>query len=314
MRSEQERTNELHRQLHDCSLCGNRCHADRLSGEVSMCGAGPVAEVSHIVVHKGEEPPISGTRGCGNVFFHHCSLSCVYCQNWQISNADAVDPLRLTPEQLMAEMLRLQEAGVHTLGLVAPTSHLPTIVPALQAARTRGLSIPVVYNTSGYDTVEALRLLDGLVDIYLPDMKYGTNEVARVYSGVLDYVPVNQAAVLEMVRQVGGLVVGSDGIARRGVLIRHLVLPGGMADTVEVLTWIARHVPRDVPVSLMSQYKPAFQAAAGLFPELNRKLEPSEYAYYLAVAEELGVEQLFVQDLDSAELYNPDFSREQPFE
>ena len=300
--------------LEECTLCGNRCGTDRQAGGISICGAGPRAEVSHVEIHHGEEPPISGTEGCGNIFFHNCSLSCVYCQNWQISIENEVEPRTYTASQLADEMLRLQETGVHTLGLVGPTSHIPTLVPALYRAKGMGLAIPVVYNSGGFDTVAALRLLDGLIDVYLPDMKYGTDEVAQVYSGVVDYVGTNRLAVEEMLRQVGPLSLDREGIARRGLLIRHLVLPGGMADTVDVLSWIARCMPREVPLSLMSQYAPKYQAAEGFFPEIERKLTQPEYDYYLAVAEELGITNIYSQDLESAAVYAPDFARERPFE
>jgi putative pyruvate formate lyase activating enzyme len=309
-----ERLKVIKDQLGDCTLCGNQCGTDRLSGDVSMCGAGPTAEISHVEIHHGEEPPISGTKGCGNIFFHNCSLSCVYCQNWQISNASIVEGERYTVAQLADEMIRLQETGVDTLGLVAPTSHIPTLVPALYRAKGMGLYIPVVYNSSGYDTVAALRLLDGLVDVYLPDMKYGSDEVAQVYSGVVDYVNINRLAVTEMLRQVGPLVIGREGIARRGLMVRHLILPGGMADTVDVLSWMARKLPPDVPLSLMSQYAPKYQAAEGFFPEIERRLTQSEYEYYLVVADELGLKRIYAQDLDSAEVYAPDFTKEQPFD
>lgn len=304
----------LREQMRDCHLCGNDCGVNRNAGEVSICGADKLAEVSHVEVHMGEEPPVSGERGCGNIFFHHCSLSCVYCQNWQISNeVDEVAPLKMGPDSLAMEMVRLQEAGVQTLGLVAPTSHLPTVVPALMRARLSGLHLPVVYNTSGFETVGALRQLDGLVDVYLPDMKYGSDDAARVYSGVTGYVGTNRNAVTEMYRQVGELVVDTDGIARRGLIIRHLVLPGGAADTVDVLNWIATRLSRDVHVSLMSQYRPAYQVAKGLFPELNRPITEEEYKFHLAVAEELGFTNVFVQDMDSKDVLNPDFTSENPF-
>lgn len=272
-----------------------------------------MAEVSHIVVHRGEEPPISGTRGCGNVFFQHCSLTCVFCQNWQISSLNEVSGNEYTPEALAMEFLKLQEAGVHTLGLVGATSHLPTVVPALIGARLQGLSIPVVYNSGGYDSLEALKMLDGLIDVYLPDMKYGSDEMARVYSGVTNYVAVNRAAVREMYHQVGDLVVDLEGIAKRGLIVRHLVLPKGLSDTVDVLQWLARNVSKSVAVSIMSQYNPAYQACTDLFPELNQFISKSDYEYYIAVAQELGFETIFTQDTDSAAHYNPDFSLDAPF-
>jgi putative pyruvate formate lyase activating enzyme len=308
-----ERRAALAEQMAACRLCGNRCRVDRSGAETSVCGAGPTAEISWCGLHRGEEPPISGERGCGNVFFHFCNLSCVYCQNWQISNANEVTPLRMGPAELADTMIRLQEEGAQTVGLVSPTSHLPTIVPALELAQARGLTAPVVYNTGGFDTVEALRLLEGLVSIYMPDMKYATDMAARVYSGVTGYVETNRAAVLEMLRQVGGLETDAAGVARRGLLVRHLVLPGGLSDTVEVLGWIARNLPRTVPVSLMGQYNPAYQVLSGLYPELGRKLTAEEYQFYRTVAEELGLEYLYVQDLSATDVWNPDFRRTEPF-
>lgn len=304
---------QLEKQIERCTLCGNRCGANRRSSEESICGALPEAEISWLGIHHGEEPPISGTRGCGNIFFHHCNLACVFCQNWQISNADAVTPDRYNAEQLSWEMLRLQESGVHSIGLVSATSHLPTVVPALVLAKTRGLRIPVVYNSSGYETVQALRLLDGLVDIYLPDMKYASDEMARVYSGVTDYVSLNRSAVREMYRQVGELVLDSQGIALRGMLIRHLVLPEGISDTVDVLEWISRNISKSVHVSIMSQYKPAYHACTELFPELNKKITPQDYEFYVSVAQEFGLKNLFTQEMESTEVYNPDFASTRPF-
>jgi len=279
-----------------------------------VCGAGPQAEVSFVGVHKGEEPPVSGDRGCGNIFFHRCSLGCVFCQNWQISAANQVEPSTMSVDELAEEMLRLQDQEVHTLGLVAPTSHLPTLVPALRKARAIGLTIPIVYNSGGYDSVEALKFLDGIVDVYLPDMKYGSDEVARVYSGVVDYVSVSRAAVREMFDQVGELEVDEQGIARKGLIVRHLVLPGGMADTVQVLQWIARSLSKTVHVSLMGQYRPAFQVEAGLFPELNRALSEEEYRFHQAVGREAGLQNLYVQDLSSSDDLNPDFRMARPFD
>jgi len=304
---------ELNLHLKGCRLCGNRCGANRSVAEEPMCGALPDAEVSWLGVHHGEEPPISGTRGCGNIFFHHCTLACVYCQNWQISNADAVVPTRYDARQLAWEMLRIQESGVHTLGLVSPTSHLPTIIPALVLAKTQGLRIPVVYNSGGYETVAALRLLDGLIDVYLPDMKYANDGMARIYSGVTEYVSLNRSAIREMYRQVGELVTDSNGIAQRGLVVRHLVLPGGISDTVDVLEWIAKNLSKTVHVSLMSQYKPAYHACTELFPELNRVITKDEYDFYVTVAEGLGLENLFIQEMESTEVFNPDFTTKRPF-
>ena len=311
MVSDSERLARLQEHAKACNLCGNRC-AVRRGTEASICGAEAKAEVARIVVHHGEEPPVSGVRGCGNFFFQHCGLACVFCQNWQISNTTEVEPQEIDVREMAAEMLRLRAAGVHAIGLVSATSHLPTVIPALMLVRDE-LSIPVVYNSGGYETVEALELLEGLIDVYLPDMKYASSEAAKVYSGVTDYVSVNRAAVLEMFRQAGGLELDGEGLARHGMIIRHLPLPGGASDTVEVLEWIARALPKSVHVSLMSQYHPAYQAAAGLFPELNRTLTPEEYDFYVDAARQLGLTNVYVQQLDSTGSYNPDFSKDEPF-
>lgn len=271
-------------------------------------------EVSYFGIHHGEEPPLSGETGCGNFFFHHCGLSCVFCKNWQISNEDSVDPTVMTADQLTYEMLRFQEAGVASIGLVSPTPHITTIAEALYGARLTGLRVPVVYNTNGFDSVEGLRLLDGLVDVYLPDMKYASNEPAQVFSGVSNYVATNRAAVLEMFRQVGPTTMGSDGMIRSGLIVRHLVLPGGHSDTVEVLQWIARHLPDSVYLSLMAQYSPAYQVQSGFFPELADPITQKQYDFLLEVAQELGIKNIFAQDLEVVDRYAPDFERSTPFQ
>lgn len=304
--------NEARAQQARCNLCGNRCGANR-SRDVTVCGAGMHMEVSYSGIHHGEEPPISGRTGCGNFFFHHCGMSCVFCQNWQISNEDAVEPVVMTADRLTWEMLRFQEAGVATIGLVSPTSHVPIIAPALYQAKTAGLSVPVVYNTNGFDTLEALALVDGLVDVYLPDMKYASDEPARILSGVTNYVHTNRAAVEAMLAQVGPTVIGAGGVIRSGLVVRHLVLPGGHSDTVEVLQWIARNLPRSVYVSLMAQYTPSYQVRSGFFPDLDTRLSQQEYDFFIEIADELGLENVFIQDLSSPDHYSPDFSAARPF-
>jgi putative pyruvate formate lyase activating enzyme len=296
-----------------CTLCGNRCSVNRAE-DVTICGASQQMEVSYFGIHHGEEPPISGKSGCGSFFFHHCGLSCVFCQNWQISNEDSVEPRAMTANELTYEMLRFQEAGVASIGLVSPTPHITTIAEALYGARLTGLSVPVVYNSNGFDSVAGLRLLEGLVDVYLPDMKYASNEPAQVFSGVSNYVDTNRAAVLEMFRQAGPTVIGSDGIIRSGLIVRHLVLPGGHSDTVEVLQWIARHLPESVYLSLMAQYAPAYQVQSGFFPELACAITQKQYDFFLEVAQELGIKNILTQDLKSVNSYAPDFERVNPFQ
>ncbi|MFH1531252.1 MAG: radical SAM protein [Pseudomonadota bacterium] len=308
------RTQQLLELRQACTLCGNRCGVDRSDEEsAGACGAGALAEVSYYGPHLGEEPPISGTRGCGNIFFGHCNLSCVFCQNWQISQNQQVTTQALGPVELADMMLRLQDDGVHTLGLVTPTPHLLTLVPALESARARGLRLPVVYNTSAYETGAALRLIDGLVDIYLPDMKFGTDSAARVYSGIPDYVDVSRAAVEEMHRQVGHLDLDEDGIARSGLLVRHLVLPGDRADTTVVLDWLARFFGPDLYLSLMSQYNPSHMVDQGFFPELSSPLTPADYQFAMDFALGLGLPNVFTQREESRTTGNPDFCLRDPF-
>ena len=309
------RHEQLQRLIRTCALCGNRCGVDRSDAEAAgACGAGERAEVSSHGPHHGEEPPISGIRGCGNIFFRCCNLSCVFCQNWQISQDRKVTAQALDPVELADMMLRLQDEGVHTVGLVSPTPHLPTLVPALESARARGLRLPVVYNTSAYETLEALQVLDGLVDVYLPDLKYGTEKSARIYSGISDYVETSQAAVREMHRQVGHLRLGRDGIATGGLLVRHLVLPGDRADTTVVLDWLARTFGPDIHLSLMSQYNPSYMVRQGFFPELDHPLPPGEYQFAKDFAAGLGLVHVYIQEEESRSTGNPDFRKRDPFD
>jgi len=308
------RRDRLRELLHPCNLCGNRCGVDRADEDAAgACGAGVHAEVSYFGPHHGEEPPISGTLGCGNIFFSRCNLSCVFCQNWQISQADQVTAQSLNPLELADMMLRLQDDEVHTLGLVTPTPHLPTVAPALESARGRGLALPVVYNTSAYETVEALQVLDGLVDVYLPDFKYGTDQDARIYSGIPDYVETSKSAVREMHRQVGHLRLGSDGIATSGLLVRHLVLPGDRADTTVVLDWLSSTFGPDLHLSLMAQYHPSHMTRHGVFPELSAALTSAEYRFAVDFAAGLGLKRVYVQEDESDSTGNPDFRRRVPF-
>jgi len=303
MLAESEKRKLLEEQLTECSLCGNHCGIDRRAdGAVPACGAGPVAEIARSFIDHNREPPISGRRGSGSVVFQYCGLACVYCSNWEHVGTSKTPTRKVNPGALADELFGLRSAGVHTLSLVAATSHLATVVPALEQVRSSGLDLPIVYISAGYESFDSLRLLDGLVDVYVPEMKYGTDEVARVYSGVVGYVAANRAAVKEMLRQVGGLKVGPDGIARRGILLRHQVLPAGMADTVQVLEWAAYNLPPDAAISLVGGYCPSYQVAAGLFPEINRKVTRQEYEFTPAVAAELGLRNIYT-DVDGRRVH-----------
>jgi len=278
-----------------CDLCPRACGVNRLAGEVGFCRGGELAEVASWNVHLWEEPPITGVRGSGTIFFSHCTGRCLFCQNYPISQLGVGQ--EATAERLAGMMLELQRRGCHNINLVTPTHYVPQILAALEVAARQGLRIPLLYNTSGYDTVETLRLLDGVVDIYLPDAKYADDAVAQRLSGFRDYVAHNRAALLEMQRQVGEeLLLDAQGIARRGMIIRHLVLPQGLAQTPEVLRWIAANLSRRTFVSLMAQYFPAHQAVGD--EELGRRLVPYEYEEALEAFDQAGLENGWKQEME----------------
>jgi putative pyruvate formate lyase activating enzyme len=279
--------------LASCRLCPRECGVDRLSGERGFCGAGAVARVAAVSVHHGEEPPISGTRGSGTVFFSHCNMACRFCQNYPISQLG--NGREMDTESLSSALIRLQDRGAHNVNFVTPTPHAAHVAEGVRLARARGFSIPVVYNTNGYDSLETLALLEGIVDIYLPDAKYRSPSEARELSGTPDYVPRNDAAIAEMVRQVGFLAEGEDGVATRGVLVRHLVLPGRTGETERVLAHLAGAFGPDLPLSLMGQYFPAWKAPGT--PGLDRKPTEREYGRAVAAASRLFFRNVFLQEI-----------------
>ena len=279
--------------LSPCRLCPRECGADRLSGEEGFCRSGDQPKVASWTLHPWEEPPISGTRGSGTIFFSGCTGRCLFCQNYPISQLGVGNVV--TVERLAEMMVELQRRGAHNVNLVTPTHFVPQILAALPPAIEMGLRLPVVYNSSGYESVEVLRLLDGVVDVWLPDAKYATDDVARRLSGFSRYVEHNHAALGEMYRQVGDeLLLDDEGIAQRGLIIRHLVLPGGLAGTREVLRWIAKELSPRVHVSLMGQYFPAYRAVG--HPLLGRKLTTEEYEDALAAFDEADLERGWRQE------------------
>ena len=279
--------------LSACRLCPRECRVNRLAGERGFCGAGAVARVASVSLHHGEEPPISGTRGSGTVFFSHCNMKCVFCQNYPISQLG--NGREMSAKTLAEEILSLQRRGAHNVNFVTPTPHAPQLVEAVLRARGKGFRIPVVYNSNGYDSLEALALLEGVVDIYLPDAKYRTAGIAEFASGTAEYAPHNDAALREMVRQAGFLALGDDGVATRGVLVRHLVLPGRVEETEAVLGHLAETFGPDLPLSLMGQYFPAYRAHE--IPGFGRRLNGAEYDRAIAAAERLGFRNAFIQEL-----------------
>lgn len=308
-----ERLKSLEALLARCVVCPRDCGTNRLRDEIGFCRAGYKPIVMSANPHFGEEPVLSGTRGAGTIFFGSCNMKCVYCQNFQISqNLKAKLEGEIEFETLADMMLALQEKGCHNIDLVSPSHFVPQIVRALLIAIPKGLHLPLVYNTNAYDSVEVLKLLDGIVDIYLPDLKYGENEHALKYSYTKNYVESAQAAIKEMHRQVGDLVVSEEGVAVRGLIVRHLVLPNEIAGSEQVLRFIARELGPGVAVSLMSQYFPTNRAE--LYPLISRKVRAGEYLKVLEVMEVLGFENGWAQEFESTETYRPDFESDAPFD
>jgi putative pyruvate formate lyase activating enzyme len=279
-RQMKERAFALLERLSACDLCPRRCGVNRRQGGTGFCKTAEDAEVAHIGLHFGEEPPISGGRGSGTIFFAHCNLRCVFCQNYQISQcADEIDTWLVNPQELADVMLELERRGAHNVNWVSPS-------------------------------LDSLQALDGLVKIYMPDIKYSDNAMAKRYSGADDYVEVSRQAIAEMFRQVGPLQLDDEGIAQRGVLVRHLVLPQNVAGSKASLEFLAS-LSKDMAISLMSQYSPQYKAEA--IAPINRRLSRAEYEDVLDTALELNLENCYIQELDSSSVLLPDFRQERPF-
>jgi putative pyruvate formate lyase activating enzyme len=277
------------RRLEDCDLCARYCHVNRRAGVAgAVCRTGERAVVASWGPHHGEEDVLRGWGGSGTIFFGWCNLRCVYCQNWDLSQQGA--GREVEPDAIAAMMLELQADGCHNVNFVSPSHVVAQILAATEIAARKGLRLPLVYNTGGYDSLEALELLDGVIDIYMPDMKYGDAALARRYSKVRDYVEANRQAVQEMHRQVGDLVLDGRGIAQRGLLVRHLVLPDDIAGTDGVLEFLAEEVSPNTYVNLMDQYRPCYRADD--YPELDRPITRAEYEVALAAARRHGITRL----------------------
>ncbi|HWR24217.1 MAG TPA: 4Fe-4S cluster-binding domain-containing protein [Feifaniaceae bacterium] len=285
-----------------CNCCPRRCNVDRAQ-KAGFCGAGDIPRVARAALHRWEEPMFSGTRGSGAVFFSGCALRCIFCQNMDISALQKGEPC---DEAKLADLfLSLQEQGAHNINLVTPTPHIRAITSALTEAKKKGLRVPVLYNTSGYETLDSLRSLEGLVDIYLPDLKYVTPEVSLAFSGAADYFQFAAPAILEMQRQTGVLQMDGAGIAKRGLLIRHLVLPGCIGETRRVLDFIAANFPRETHLSLMRQYTPV---SPHLKAPLNRPLTAREYERAADYCLRIGLPNVLLQEASAAtSAYTPPF-------
>lgn len=287
-----QRVREAYRRLAACDLCPHDCGVNRIEDRRGICGAGLKPKIASANLHRGEEPPISGTRGSGTIFLSGCSLKCVFCQNFPISQLGNGE--ELTTVQLAQRMLRLQRQRAHNINFVTPTHYLPQILAALWLAIPQGFSLPLVWNTSGYEKVDVLRLLDGVVSVYLPDMKYSSDANALEVSSVAGYVAINRAAVKEMLRQVGHLRTDGDGIALSGLILRHLVLPDGKAGSPQTLQWIADHLGLETHIALMNQYFPAH--VAHCVPGMQRKISADEYDEAVEALYGCGLDNGWVQD------------------
>lgn len=296
-------------ELSDCTLCPRECHADRNAGQTGYCGQTARLTAARAALHFWEEPCLSGKNGSGAVFFSGCNLRCIYCQNYEIAQGQA--GREITAPRLTDIFLELQEKGAHNLNLVTPSHFVPQIITALRTAKKQGLSIPVIYNTSGYEKAETLRLLDGLVDIYLPDLKYCDTALSGRYSHAPDYFEKAAAAITEMVRQVGVplFVDGEDSLMLRGVIVRHLLLPGCGRDSRRVLRYLHETFGNDIYVSIMNQYTPLSQVSG--IPALNRRVSGEEYGRVMDYAIRIGIENGFIQEGETAsESFIPPFDYE----
>ncbi len=286
-----EKVEQAREMLKDCCVCPRSCHANRWEGELGTCAVGRYAEISSYGPHLGEEDCLRGWRGSGTIFFARCNLLCVFCQNFSISHM-AEERRKVSAEELARIMLYLQNIGCHNINFVTPSHVVPQLVEAIAIAVERGLRIPIVYNTSAYDTLDALALMDGLVDIYMPDFKFWDEAKSQRYLRVSDYPEVAKQAIKEMHRQVGYLTFDENGIALRGVLLRHLIMPNALDDTKAILHWIATELGMDTYVNLMEQYYPAGLVSRGRYSEINRHITSEEYEQALAYAREVGLWRL----------------------
>jgi putative pyruvate formate lyase activating enzyme len=285
----ESRVEESRAMLEECRLCGRECRVNRLeSTKGAVCRTGEKAVVSSFNAHFGEEDPLVGQHGSGTIFFTNCNLKCQFCQNYEISQLG--EGREVSAEEIAGMMLHLQGRGCHNINFVSPTHVIPQIMAALLIAAQKGLRVPLVHNTGGYDSLETLSLLDGIVDIYMPDMKYADEKVGRKYSKVKNYPQVNQAAVREMHRQVGDLVMDEQGIARWGLLVRHLVLPNGLAGTAEIVRFLAEEISPETYLNVMSQYRPTYKAHD--YPDIDRRPTMEELEGAVSLAQEAGLTRL----------------------
>lgn len=291
--------------LNNCTLCPHNCKVNRIEGKKGRCKCDNTLKIALASLHMFEEPCISGTNGSGTVFFTNCNLNCIYCQNYEISQGGKGK--ELTIQTLANIFIKQQEKGAHNINLVTPTMYVYQIIEAIKLARKSGLKIPIVYNSNGYENIETIQILNGYIDVYLPDLKYYTNELSKKYSNVDNYFEIATNAIKEMYSQVGNAVFDDNGLIQKGVIIRHLVLPNHIQNTKNILKWINENLPKDIYVSIMAQYFPTYKAKNNSL--INRKLNKKEYKDVLNYLYSLDLQNGYIQDLGShEEEYVPDFN------
>ena len=294
-----EKSNEINclSKIDKCNLCPHECNINRNDGKIGRCRASNKVKIALYSTHDFEEPCISGTKGSGTVFFSNCNLNCIYCQNYEISQLGKGK--EITIEELSDIFLIQQEKHVENINLVTPTSYVPQIIQAIKIAKNKGLKIPIVYNTNSYENIETLKMLEGYIDIYLPDLKYSQNDLGKRYSNIDNYFEIATKAIKEMVRQVGVPKINKNGIIQKGVIIRHLVLPNNIENSKKVLKWIKENLPEEIYISIMAQYFPTYKAKDN--NELNRKLTKDEWSEIENYIEELNIKNGYVQELGEHE-------------
>ena len=292
------------KELNSCTICPHNCKINRNNGQIGRCRSGDKVKIALASVHNYEEPCISGKNGSGTIFFSNCNLSCIYCQNYKISQLGK--GYELSVEELANIMLKQQEKGVNNINLVTPTMYVYQIIEAIKIARKRGLNIPIIYNTNGYENVKTIQDLNGYVDIYLPDLKYYSNELSKKYSKIDNYFKYATEAIKEMYKQVGSPIFDENGIIKKGLIIRHLVLPNHLQNSKHILKWIKENMPEDTYVSVMAQYFPTYKAKEDNL--INRKLNKKEYRGIEEFLYTLNLENGYMQELgEHEEEYVPNF-------
>ena len=300
-------------ELQECRMCPRNCGVNRFVSTAGYCGSDASFSISSITLHKGEEPVISGRKGICNVFFSRCNLSCIYCQNYQISRRKGkVVESKMELEEVLKQITFFLDKGIDILGFVSPTHHIPQMKTIIASLNEMGYSPTIVYNTNAYDSIDSLKKLEEIVDIYLPDFKYLDSSLSKEYSDAGNYPIIASAALQEMYRQKGSsLLIDENGIARSGIIIRHLVLPEHIDNSLDVLDYIAKELSPDLHISLMAQYKPIPEVYNHV--QLGRQITNSEYTIVTEKLDELGIYNGWIQEIESAENYNPDFMQENPF-